>query len=208
VLILTLLVACSGPEVREVSPSEIPAGEAIAIRGENLESPDATVALTQPGGVTVPLEITSRAPDQIEASVPVRVQPGTYDVVVTRGRSESGLPGALVVGRPRDDVPCTGEYTANTQLSLGRRLVVIDRFYRNGERDTVRIPTEEVEKIEYERRVEKGETCSAIFVRKKDGARLVFDDDPAVELKDRAGKMARDLGVPFEVTREDPLTEG
>ncbi len=205
---LLLFAACSAPEVREVSPSEVPAGEAIAILGEHLDDPKAEVTLTQTGGTTVVLEVTNRAADSLSAMVPVRTQPGTYDVVVTRGRDESGLPAALVVTRPRDDVPCTGEYTANTQLSLGRHLVVIDRFYRDGQRETVRVPTDEIEKVEYERRVEAGKTCSAIFLRRKDATRLVFDDDSRVDLKDRATKMAKDLGVPVEIVREDPIPEG
>lgn len=202
ILVLSVLLACQRtPVVVSVDPVEVPAGEIVRVHGENFGQP-VQVALKTDDGLVVALEdISVLGPGEIAATVPLRTSPGQYDVVVTVEGLAHGMPRGLVVGRPREDAPCSGEYTANTQLSLVRKQVVIDRFHRDGERETLHIAADDVERIEYERRpIEAGGSCAVIWLRLKDGGRVVFDDDLAIDLEDRARRMSGDLDKPFLVT--------
>lgn len=204
ILALSVLLGCQRtPVVVSVDPAEVPAGEIVRVHGENFGEP-VQVSLKTGDGLVVALEdVSIVGPGEIAATVPLRTSPGQYDVVVTVEGEAHGKSRGLLVGHPREDTPCSGEYTANTQLSLVRKQVVIDRFHRNGERETLRISADEVERVEYERRATDAGACSVIWLRLGDGRRVVFDDDLTVDLEDRARRMAEDLDKPFEVVRKD-----
>jgi len=147
--------------------------------------------------------------DFTEAKVPEGMAAGTYTVGIKQDGAVASLPGVLTVEKVKADTPCAGEYTANTQLSLARKEVVLDRFYREGERETLRIPLREIERVEYELvKTAKGTLCSVIFMRTSKGERVMFDDDEKVELKERAYKLGQSMGKPVETTREDAPTMG
>jgi hypothetical protein len=204
-LALLLLFACQrGALVESVAPADIPAGDRIEVFGQHFR-PEASWSIVD-GDVHFPLEqVVIDAGIRVSALVPVFVQPGTYDVLVSEGDAVQGLVDVLTVRPPRAEVPCTGEYTTNTQLSLLKKLVIIDRFHRTGERETLKIGSDEITAVEYERRPTDAGYCSAIFVRRADGSRVLFDDDLKVELKSRAQKMAQDLQKPIELLADADL---
>ncbi len=202
---LLWMVGCHrGAVVESVAPQQVPAGERIEVFGQYFRD-DLQWALVQ-GELNFPLEqVVLDSSNQFGAIVPVHTQPGTYDLVNLDGGEADGVTSALVVQAPRAERPCTGEYTINTQLSLMKRQIVIDRFHRGGERETLRLAADDIAAIEYERRPTDRGYCSAIFLRRDDGARILFDDDLKVELKDRAQKMARDLDKPIELLADAEL---
>ena len=123
---------------------------------------------------------------------------------MTAGGQDVLLNDALTVMANDVEAPCLGLFTANTQLSLARELVVVDRFYKNGERETLRIPIPEVEQVEYELvKMDNGDLCSVIYMRKKDGRRVIFDDDTRLNLRPRAYKLGNVMGRPTQTTRSD-----
>ena len=199
--ILLLFVACGGgPALDWVEPTQVPAGEQLTLHGKNLAHLQVTALLRDAGGHLFALDQAMVTDRSVSAHVPLLTAPGPYDVVVTDGHATVTLDDALTVERPTQEVPCSGAYTANTQLSLARQTIVIDRFHRNGERETLRIPIGDVERIEYTKTTTDKVFCSAIFLVQKTGVRVLFDDDTALDLQDRAQKMAKDLGKPLEKT--------
>jgi len=115
--------------------------------------------------------------------------------------------GGLAVQSPPPDVPCGGDYTANTQVSLARKIVVVERFYRDGARETVRTPLKDITRVEIERiQQAKGGHCSVIYMRLKNGTRIRFAESLTQDLKARGFKLAADLKTQVEVTRLDGVT--
>lgn len=211
---MLMLAACTpDPVVGAVRPGEVLAGQPIEVSGEGF-APGMRLSLAPEQGPELPLSsVEVKGVVLASAVVPESVAPGRYDVVVeVEGRSGRGLGALEVIQLPAEE-PCAGLYTANTQLSLARGVIVIDRFYvkgpRKDERETLRIDLDEVERIEYELVKMKDDTlCSVIFVRTGDGRRVMFDDDTKVDLKDRAYRMASEIGKPVQVTREDAQEMG
>jgi len=157
-----------------------------------------SAALVTLQGANYPLERLRSSAESVEGEVPLYTTPGTYDVVVSVDGVSTGIEAGVQVLRPRSEIPCTGEYTANTHISVPKNQVTIDRFHRDGTRETLRIDGGEVAAVHYEyRTLEVGE-CWVIYLVKADGTKVVFDDDPKVDLRDRAQKMARDLDKPLE----------
>ncbi len=173
------------------------AGEVLHIRGEGF-SGELSASLITLNGANYPLEaVNVVSPEAFEGVVPVYTEPGTYDLVVSSEGVATGLERSVEVRRPRAEIPCTGEYTANTQISLAKQLVTIDRFHRDGTRETLRIEGRDIAGIEYEHRTLPIGDCWVVFLVRTDGSKVVFDDDPKVDLMERSQKMARDLGKPF-----------
>ena len=204
-LLSLLLLACnSGPQVTGLDRPEVHPGESFRLAGEgfsgevNVFVKSGSMEPTRLEGVTLVDGTT------VEARVPAGLAVGSYRVGVRQEGVDVLFDGSLEVTPVPDDQPCSGEYTANTQLSLARKLVVVDRFFRAGERETVRVELEDIDKIDYElQQLDSGERCSAIFLHLADGRRIVFADDRAIELKDRAYKLGQDIGKRVEVTRQD-----
>lgn len=210
--IVTLLACAADPVVSGVDPASVEPGATVVVTGENFAE-GATVALSGPGGDVGLDSVVVKGVILAEGKVPDTVAPGTYDLKVTVDGRTGVRAGALEVVKLPDEVPCGGMYHANTQLSLAREVIVIDRFYqkgpRDGERETLRLPLDELTGVEYELvKMDDGTLCSVIFVRHKDGHRVMFDDDTEVDLKDRAYRMSRDIGKPITVTREDAADMG
>jgi hypothetical protein len=191
---LVWLACSSAPTVTSVDPNPAQPGQLVKIFGEDFGE-GATVGLSEEDGVATSLEEVSVAGlVMLEGTVPVHISPGKYEVTVNVDGKTGKMPVELVIELPVTEVPCSGEYTANTQVSLTRKEAAIDRFYKNGERETVRVSIDEIVKIEVEKRQTEDQTCSVIWFVKNDGKRLIFADDTKVDLKDRAYKLARDMG--------------
>ncbi len=210
---LALVFACAtDPVVSGVDPASVIAGGAVKVSGEGFAE-GAQVALIGPSGPVALDQVTIRGVVVAEVTVPPTVPAGTYDVSVTVDGRTGVASGALEVTAPPVEVPCAGDYQANTQLSLAREVIVIDRFFLKGprkdERETLRVSLGDIEGVEYELvKMDDGRLCSVIFVRKDDGSRVMFDDDTEVDLKDRAYRLSRDIGKPVKVTREDAAEMG
>lgn len=197
-LLLLILAACGSPApvISGVDPAEALPGDTVKVMGENFGEGVSVTIAGQPA--------TTRAlgPVLLEVDLPEGVEPGETQLVVTVGDQSSSQ--AFTVAEVKEDVPCAGAYTANTQLSLAREVVVIDKFFKDETRETLRIPIGEISQVEYELIAkDTDKPCSVIFVRTEDGQRHMFDDDHDVDLKERAYSMARDMGKKVSVTRED-----
>ncbi|MFT7520858.1 MAG: hypothetical protein ACI9MC_003009 [Kiritimatiellia bacterium] len=206
---LIFMVACNSPaNVTGVDPAAALPGQDIHILGARFAA-DATLDLVPKGGgaaVLVPLMGSNAA--SLSGRVPDGTAPGTYDVVVHSGGVAVSVPSAFEVKAQPLDVPCGNLYTANTQVSLTTKMVVVERFYKDGERETDRVSLGDIERVEFERiAIEGGGACSVIYMRKSDGGRMRFADDSKLDLKPRAYKLGRDIGKAVEVTREDAITE-
>lgn len=210
--LLWLLACSSGPSVTGVDPPEVDAGEALKVTGEGFAE-GATVSLVGSAGEVALQAVVVRGVVLVEATVPEGAAPGTYDLVVNQGEATSTLAGAVVIKEVPVEVPCGGQYQANSQLSLARKVIVVDKFFlkgpKKGERETVRVELDDVERIEYELvKTTDDQLCSVIFVKRKGGDRVMFDDDVEVDLKDRAYRFATEIGRPVVVTREDAPSMG
>lgn len=211
------LVGCSTPpQVTSVDPAEALVGSELKILGEAFPA-DATVWLVQGDDEVQVADATFRGAVLIEGTVPAELASGAWTVQVRGGGSVAALPDALTVLAPEPEVPCSGAFKANTQLSLARELVVIDRFYEDGERETLRIPIPEIERLEYELVALEGKPaegeaadeppaqalCSVIYMKRSDGRRVVFDDDTRLNLEPRAYKLGNRMKKPTVTTRKD-----
>lgn len=202
---LLLLLACSsGPILTGIDDADLHPGQSFRLAGDGFEG-SVEVFVAAEGIEPTRLEAVKLIDHTtVEARIPPGLAVGTYRVGLRQDGRDVLLPTPLQVVPLPDDAPCNGEYTANTQLSLARELVVIDRFYRTSERETVRIELDDIDKIDYElQQLDDGTRCSAIFLHTKDGRRVVFADDTSVELKERAYKLGRDIERRVEVTRQD-----
>ena len=202
--LLSLVLACSsGPMLTSVDPGEALPGAVIKILGDGFAT--GAIAELARGDQMIALEGVSVAGAVLlEARVPESVAEGTYDLRVSMGTKEALLADALRVTAPAGDVACSGEFQSVTSTSLLTHFVDIVRQHKNGERETLRIPFDDVERLEYEAtRKADGALCSAVFLRKRDGQRVLFADDETTAWKERAYKLARDMGKPIQVTRDD-----
>jgi len=214
-LLVLLLTACTpAPTVAAVEPNIAEVGEVVHVVGERLAPPIGVVLVPSDPGAGEPVTAgpaaaqiaaqatdivpTSSSPERIALTLPQDLAAGVYDVVVTTGRTTIKAPGSLRVTRPPVDVPCGGLYRANTKVSAIAGEVVLDRFYRDGQRDTVRAKLSDVASVELARVPIDGDaTCSVITLVKGDGERLRFADDAAVDLSSRAHKLAQEIGRPL-----------
>lgn len=205
-----MMAACSSPpELRGVSPAEAVPGAEITVLGDRFAEGATAKLVPQGGGAAVGLaDAAVQGTVAIQGKVPADLKEGTYDVVVDVGGQATTLTGALQVLGTAEDKPCSGEYTANTQVSVPRKLVVVDRFMKSGERDTLKVDMDDITGVEVERVVEGDTVCSVIWMRKKDGTRFLFFYDDVVDLTQRAYKVANTMGKPAKVTREDAIPEG
>ncbi len=203
-LALLLLWACGSPPViQSVDPTEALGGSTLKILGADFPE-GATVALVQGETVVGIGDAKVLGPVLIEGTLPDGIAGGVWTVRVSHGDLNIDLADALTVVVPEVEAPCSGEFTANTQLSLARELVVVDRFYKDERRETLRIPIPEIEQVEYELvKLDDDQLCSVIYMKKKDGQRVVFDDDTRLNLKPRAYKLANVMKKPAATTRED-----
>ena len=203
--LLLLLTACTpAPTVTAVEPNVAEVGASVQIVGERLAPPVAVrlVLTGVEGGDAVELAPTSATPERLEIAVPPDLAAGVYDLAVTTGRTTIQAPGSLRVTRPPADVPCGGLYRANTKVSTIAGEVVLDRFYRDGQRETVRAKLGDITAVELASLpLEDERSCSVITLVKGDGERLRFADDAAVDLSSRAHKLAQEIGRPL-VTAE------
>lgn len=198
------LAACSTPPtITGVDPSEGVAGTEFKVVGTNF-APDVSVSLAPESGDPLPLTLTDANAVVLSTAAPATAPAGTYAVVVTQGGIEVRVSGGFTVSPPVVDLPCGNLYTANTVVSLATREAVVDRFYRDERRETVRVPLDDVVAVDFERVAVDGGLCSVVYLRQKNGERVRFQDDIEVDLKARAYKLGQDLGKKVEITREDP----
>lgn len=200
VLLLGWFACSAPPEVISVAPNEVAPGDSFVITGVRF-GVEPVIALVA-DGVAIPALSPKRVSDeQLSASVPATFAPGPYDVRVSLGDFVAHLPIALTVTDPYMPVPCSGDSTANTEVSLPRGVVVVDRFWVNGHRDTRRVPLADVQALVLTTSIagEQGaEPCSAVWLE-LDAARVLYQDERSVDLQPRAQRMAEALGKELRV---------
>lgn len=196
-----LLLACTpSSDLDRVEPDHALPGESVRIYGDRL-LPPLTVRLdpAEPGE-SVPLELTAHEPQLLQVTLPDSASAGLYDLVVTTGRQAIRAPASFRVLAPPQDVPCGGLYRANTKVSNITGEVVIDRFYRDGERETVKIELSDIASVELSTPAgPDGGRCNVITLVQGDGDRLRFADDATVDLSIRAHKLAQEIDRPIQV---------
>lgn len=208
-LSLVLAVACSQPPaVSGVDPSEGLPGTELKVIGERFGDEVSLALAPRGGGEEVVLNVTSRTPIVLGATVPDAAPAGEYDLVVEVPGHQVRVTRGFTVRAVPVDEPCGRLYTANTAINAITGEVIVDRFYRDGKRETLRTKLTDIQQVEYEREVlDDGKVCSVVYLRKADGERFRFADDVKVDLKSRAYKLAQEIGKSVEVTREDPVPE-
>lgn len=203
-----LLAGCwSSPTLTVVEPDQAMPGEELQIYGERLTDPVEVRLESSAQGAAHTLTLTTSETERLAAQIPEEIEPGIYDVVVVAGRHLLRAPGSFRVLAPLRDVPCGQLYRANTKVSNVAGEVVIDKFFRSGERETVKVKLQEIATVEVGRVPgPSGESCSVITLVRSDGERLRFADDAKVDLENRAHKLAQEIGRPISVI-SDPVAE-
>lgn len=200
--VFLLLWACErAPVVHRVSPLEVPAGETLVVTGENF---GLTPTLTLRGPSERPLEIVATE-GKLTARVPRDLQAGVYAVDVGADALSTSVEQGLIVIAPLEDLPCTNDFTANTLTSPHQRQIVLDRFYPAGRRDTLVVPFDSIQRVEYERRrLPSGSVCNAVYLARTDGRRVLFTDG-AASLVSRAERLATTIGKALVTVRDDEI---
>jgi hypothetical protein len=184
-LALAILGGCAdSPRATLVEPSVVWAGESIRVFGSGFDA-DTGLSLTRPGD-SVALPIADVRSTTILAGVPPDIGGGEWDVSV--GDDAAGLP--LLV---RVDHPCAGDFSVNTQVSVARKLVVLDRYFPDGERESVSLTFGDISRVE----VESDPGCSAVFLRRSEGGRLLYSDYASRDLVPRSSALASWIGRPL-----------
>jgi hypothetical protein len=207
-LLLSLLFACAtDPVVSSVSPDDVRAGDVLTILGEGFDD-STTVKVSSDGTEYTLAPVTFHGVISLGATLPEVMPAGNYGLTVTSGGRSAQLPSAFKVIQTTAEVPCGGHYSANAQMSLARKEFVIERFFDSGpmkdKSEVVRIPFVDVAQVEFERlKMESGNTCTVVFIKNKNGTRVMFDDDEKIDLQIRANQIALELNKPIRVTRDD-----
>ena len=120
-----LLLACSKPPVIDlVDPAEGASGTPIRIVGAEF-APDASATL---GGQPVE-DLVVMGVVAMKGVVPQGLSGGAHDLVVTTAAGSSTKAGAFTVKIQQTleaGVPCAGGFTAYSQLSMAREVLVVD----------------------------------------------------------------------------------
>lgn len=194
--LLLLLAACDKPPtLTTVEPDPVRPGDRITATGTELR-PDTRVVLAGDEGARV---LNGWATDvgHLVVDLPSDLSPGTWSVVAVtdEGRSE---PIALEVAWPAPYLPCTPERHTRSEVSLDRKLVMVDHTVRGGEVESERATLDEVAAIALERvPLEGGATCEVIRIVTSDGRRILYADDTR-DLGDEARLLAGALDRPLE----------
>ena len=204
-----VMLACSQPPaVSGVDPSEGLPGSEIKVVGERFGDEVSLSLSPVGGGDEVLLNVTERTAIVLSAVVPDTAPAGKYDLVVEAPGHEVRVKKGFTVKAVPKDEPCGKLYTANTATNMIVGEIVVERFYKDGRRETLRTKLTDIEQVEYERvAVGDGKLCSVVYLRKTDGDRFRYSDDIKVDLKQRAYRFAQSINKPVVVTREDALPE-
>ena len=197
---LSLWACSSGPTVETVEPNKAEVGTTVTVFGTGFSGGTEALLEREGGQRTAMVNVQPGGSVVVKADIPKTLEAGTYRVVVVSdGREATSSP--LSITTPPPEVPCGGDYTANTQVSWARKLIVVDRFYKNGDREVVRTPFAEVEKVEIESVPHEKGTCSVVYMRKTDGSRLRYAESLKEDLSVRAYKFANELKKPVETVQ-------
>jgi len=200
---IVLLAACSRtPAIESVSPAQVSQGATLTVHGSHFGR-GTNAHLVGGSGERVPLVVHRDSTEQLEAKLPARVRRGQWTLVVGRSGQSVWLVDAVHVVPPREEPACTDAYTANTEISLARGEVVIDRYYPNGDKEHVRLGLDDVRRVELEHAQHADGPCNAIYLRTEDGRRVVFHDDRTADLRGRAWRVAQSMGKELEVVAPD-----
>lgn len=197
---IVLLAACSGgPTVEQFDPTEAEAGMTLTVFGDGFE-PSTTLMLENEAGERVAMEnLQPGGSVVLKGDVPKGLEAGSYRLVVVSGANAAVAARPFTLKATAPDEPCGGDYTANTQVSLARKLIVVDRFYKDGAREVMRTPFKEVTAVEIDAvKTEKG-VCSVVYIRKEDGTQLRYAESLTENLAARAYKFGNELNKPVNV---------
>ena len=196
--------ACStGPTVENVDPSKAETGAKVTVFGTGF-SEQTTFALEGPNGQrTVADNVKPGGAVVMTGNVPKTLATADYRIVIQHGEVSVVSESVLSVTAPPPDVPCGGDYTANTQVSWARKLVVVDRFYKDGTREVLRTPFDDIQKVEVEAIQQEKGTCSVVYIRKVDGSKMRYAESLTEDLSARAYKFANELKKPVDTKRPD-----
>ena len=198
--LLALSACASGPTIESVDPTTSIVGTSVSVFGTGFTE-GTTLHLQNEKGLRTPLEsIEHSGLVVIRGQVPKTLEAGKYQYVVAAGGAEA-VSQSVTITVPEPDIPCSGNYTANTQVSWARQVVVVDRFYKNGERETLQTPFNDVASIEVVSHPKDDKTCSAVFLNLTDGSRLRYAESLSEDLSQQAFKFANEMKKPITKTQ-------
>jgi len=204
-LSLVVVFACSSaPQLNNISPNKTISGQPISLTGHGLTAGARAHIIHDETEELYPLyRFTIASPLQAEGILPWELPAGSFHVLLEQDGKKRTLKNALHI-TPSTEQPCSNQFRSNTQLSLARGEVLIDRFYADERRQTLLISLSEIERVDYELvALDETRMCSVVLLRKGDGTRVIFEDDEKIDLERRAARMARDLGKELMTTRLD-----
>jgi hypothetical protein len=200
-LLLFLACGAAAPTISTVDPSTAKPGDTLKILGENFQD-GATGAV---GGQ--PMTVDFKGAISLEGTLP-ELAAGSHELVITNPDGQSAsMAGAVTVPEAAEPLEiCAGGYTAYSQFAGSRKLIKIDRHYKDQEEpERLEYTFDEVEAVEYEGRVQGEEYCSALLLRLKDGSRILFEDSKELNFKSKAQEMAQAMSKPVDVVHEDEV---
>lgn len=201
-LVVIGLFACSGgPTLDSFDPSEAEVGTQLTVFGSGF-APDSQVFLVDATGNEAPLsDVTHGGVALMSGTIPKSLKSGSYQVMVRVDGASAVASDSLAVHVPPPEVPCGGEYTANTQVSWAREMVVVDRFYKDGTRQVIRTPFADISGVSVKAVPHDKGTCSVVFILKSDGSSVRYAESLTEDLTARANKFANELKKPIQAER-------
>lgn len=201
-LVVIGLLACSGgPTLDSFEPSDAEVGTTLTVFGSGF-STETTVLLVDASGTEAALDSVNHGGTAlVSGTIPATLKAGSYQVMVRTGDTTAASKRPLQVQVPPPEVPCGGEYTANTQVSWAREMVVVDRFYKDGTRRVIRTPFADISGVEVQAVPHEKGTCSVVFIRKNDGSSVRYAESLTEDLSARANKFANELKKPIQAER-------
>lgn len=203
-----LAAACATPpSIDAVTPSEGVGGSTITISGGPFTS-DATLAIAPndvfPNEAILPL--SANAPEALQTVIPAQLPHATYDLLLRQSGFTVTITDGFKVVPPPEDTPCSRLYTANTTISMVKKELAIDRFYKDGRKESDSIELKDVTSIQFRNHeMTSGETCEVIELI-TDDQRYRFADDVkptsppkgGLTMLKRAERLSNEINKPLE----------
>ena len=200
-VVIGLLACSSGPTLDSFEPSDAEVGTQLTIFGTGFDGETQVILVDAAGGESPLSELNHGGAALVSGTIPLSLSAGTYQVLVRTGASTASAQRSLSVRVPPPEVPCGGEYTANTQVSWAREMVVVDRFYKDGTRRVLRTPFADIAGVEVQSVPHEKGTCSVVFIQKHDGTSVRYAESLTEDLSARANKFANELKKPIHAKR-------
>lgn len=194
------LAGCGAePGVTGLSASRIVPGDALVVHANGL--PEHVFVALRNGDAVTTLDGAQVRDAAVHVQIPEDQRPGTYQVEVIAGGDVWPGTALQVLDVPAERV-CAAGWTVNTTVALASGRIRIDRFDDTGGHTPIEVARDDVAGVEFETVEVSDGVCEVVWLRLQSGWREAYDVRQDGVLEARGRRLASDLGVPFEVTRE------